>query len=98
MSEKVNKMKKANGMLIIDEDNKLVCAFAVRTKEGEIINLGNLIGYYENMNDCINKCVRIAKINGYVIPYVEEIGGKMYDIAVAICYRPFEFRRYITAE
>ena len=91
-------MKKANGMLIIDEDSKLVCAFAIRTKDGNIINLGNLIGHYENMGDCICQCVRIAKTNGYVIPYVEEIGGKMYDIAVASCYRPFEFRRYITAE
>ena len=98
MSEKVNKMEKANGMLIIDEDIKFICAFAVRTKEGNIINFGNLIGYYENMNDCINKCVRIAKANGYIIPYVEEIGGKMYDIAVASRHRPFEFRRYITAE
>ena len=91
-------MKRANGMLIIDEDSKLVCAFAVRTKEGNIINLGNLVGYYENMNDCIHKCVKIAKMNGYIIPYVEEIGGKMYDIAVAICYRPFDFRRYIITD
>lgn len=91
-------MKKANGMLIIDEDSKLVCAFAIRTKDGDISNLGNLVGHYENMNDCIHKCVRIAKMNGYIIPYVNEIGGKMYDIAVAICYRPFDFRRYIIAD
>ena len=97
-SVKVNKMKKANGMLIINEDIKYVCAFAIRTKDGDICNLGNLLGHYENMGDCIRQCVRIAKINGYVIPYVEEIGGKMYDIAVASCYRPFEFRRYIIAE
>ena len=91
-------MKKANGMLIINEDIKYVCAFAIRTKDGNIINLGYLIEHYENMNDCIRQCVRIAKINGYVIPYVEEVGGKMYDIAVASCYLPFEFRRYIIAD
>ena len=90
-------MKKANGQLIIDDDSKLVCAFAIRTKDGNIVNLGDLVGYYENMNDCIRKCVRIAKMNGYNIPYTEEVGGKMYDISVAICYRPFEFRRYIIA-
>ena len=91
-------MKKANGMLIIDEDSKLVCACEVRTKDEEINNIGNLVGHYENMNDCIHKCVKIAKMNGYIIPYVEEVGGKMYDIAVAICYRPFDFRRYIIAD
>ena len=91
-------MKKANGMLIINEDIKYICAFAIRTKDGDICNLGNLLEHYENMGDCIRQCVRIAKINGYVIPYVEEIGGKMYDIAVASCYRPFEFMRYIIAE
>ena len=85
-------------MLIIDEYIKYVCAFAIRTKDGGIINLGNLIEHYENMGDCIRQCVRIAKINGYVIPYVEEVGGKMFDIAVASCNRPFEFRRYIIAD
>ena len=91
-------MKKANGILIINEDIKYECAFAIRTKDGDISNFGRLIEYYENMSDCIHKCVRIAKMNGYIIPYVNEIGGKMYDIAVSSCYRPFEFRRYIIAD
>ena len=44
-------MKKANGMLIINEDIKYICAFAVRTKDGSISNLGNLLEHYENMGD-----------------------------------------------
>ena len=90
-------MKKVSGMLVVSNRQKLICAFTVRTHSGDLIDLSFKVNHYEVMDDCIYKCVRIAKENGFEIPYKEDCCGRVYDIAVTEYSAPFGFRKYCVA-
>ena len=88
-------MKKVSGMLVVSNRQKLICGFTVRTRKGALIDLSFKVNHYETMDDCIYQCVRIAKENGFEIPYEEDCCGRVYDIAVTEYSAPFGFRKFV---
>lgn len=90
-------MKKAHGILLIKEDINFIFSFAVLTNDGKIVNFGDFLDYYDSMRDCMEKCVTIAKQNGYNIAYSEDFGARVYDIAVASYSHPFNFKKFYVA-
>lgn len=73
-------MKKVNAIVTYDSRDKVVCTFSVCLRDGDMINLSSLINAYKNIDDLINKCVAIAKNNGFEIPFKEVFGGRKYAI------------------